>query len=609
MATSVVRNKIGRAAIGVWAQKNRRRWYFREWKFRVEYREPTLTWKDVYRCLQIEQLRETILLYPLRGKYHLAASGSVVSGPQGSRFGRSPQLRITQIGRDPEEDKFEVSPTDLPRRERLLLGKYYSFLSNLDAPRQRTPTATWATLMADLVGNPLDLPLSSTSSYTDADTIPSALDNPPMQIHFSDLISCGVVLGMELRSSDLHRPAIHMTGAYCNIISQEQGGVGVIARYTCKPNHVHEMQTCLPTEIHTLVSTAKGYLRIGDAGAHMTDWGYNSVDALFAINLRRAATEDWCQMSVMDSFRSLCEGDADIQWRKRWSQPATTRVGFLLTHCGNPAVANSFPHSLLQEWNPVDRNLAGQRACHLINQGVGFIDSPPAFCSLLHAKHVVRNSYKLANNWGAEHGGIRGWAMSSGAEFVKRASECWIVPRQAEEVPILPDLRRVLEEGDFGPEWGRKHSAKSFDEENKRWMPTAETLCWIEIMMLDSWIARRVDLMILGQTDEASVPVDSKTAKHNAFVAMGADDEPKGKTTGWKRSRSSFIRQYLARLADGGIRAAGWEQMPVGWPDDWAVLDAVLSLRAVLMATRFELLYNTDIFLKLQEFDPMIRMA
>jgi hypothetical protein len=29
----------------------------------------------------------------------------------------------------------------------------------------------------------------------------------------------------------------------------------------------------------------------------------------------------------------------------------------------------------------------------------------------------------------------------------------------------------------------------------------------------------------------------------------------------------------------------------------------------VLMATRFELMYNTDVFLELQRFDPMIQMA
>ncbi|KAJ7697835.1 hypothetical protein B0H17DRAFT_1130114 [Mycena rosella] len=108
-------------------------------------------------------------------------------------------------------------------------------------------------------------------------------------------------------------------------------------------------------------------------------------------------------------------------------------------------------------------------------------------------------------------------------------------------------------------------------------------------------------------------------AKIAAFVAVGGPDDAKGRTTGWKRSRSQFIRLYLARLADGiigedGTRIgvscpAGWEGMERGEPTDWAMLDAVLSLRAAVMATRFELLSNTDVFLELQEFDPMIRMA
>ncbi|KAJ7697852.1 hypothetical protein B0H17DRAFT_1130132 [Mycena rosella] len=374
-----------------------------------------------------------------------------------------------------------------------------------EAPRDHLTTATWVMMMAALVGNPLDLARLMPSSYFDADTIPSALDNPPMHIHFSDLIACGVTLDMKVIHADLRRPAIHMTGEYCNIMSQEQSGVGIIARYTCKPDHVHHLQTCLRSELHTLVTVAKGYLRVGDAGAHMTDWGYNSVDALFAIHLAQVPpTQEWCQMAVMDTFRPRCEGNGDIQWSGNWNDPATTRVGFLLTHCGNSAVANSFPHSLLSEWPTPDRIVAGQSACNAVNQGIGFIEAPHNFCSLLHSHDVVMNAYKLANNWGAEFGGIRGWSMSTLAEFVKKASECWIVDSQVNQVPVLPTLRRLLEQGEFSPEWGRKYSAKmiTFDQEAKGWVPRAETMCWIQIMLLDTWIAAK-----MGNVRSDQIPV------------------------------------------------------------------------------------------------------
>ncbi|KAJ6564175.1 hypothetical protein B0H19DRAFT_1140488 [Mycena capillaripes] len=631
MATSSVRNKVGRAAIGVWVRHNKRSWNFREWKVRVEYLQPSLTWKNVEACLERQKLEDHLLLSPFKGKYQLAESHSMVSGAQGTRYRRSPELVLTRIGGDIEGARSTVSIESLNRTERGALAKYHKFLADRDAPRERPCMATWVDLMAAVVGNPLHLArVTSKPFLIDADTIPSSLDTPMMPIHFSDLISCGVALDMEMRDCDLHKPSIHMTGQYCNIMSQEQSGVGTIARYTCKPNHVHHLQACTPSEVNALLRTAKGYIYVGDACAHMTDWGYNSVDTLFQLVCNREPLddEDWFQMGVMSSFRSSCEGDTDIQWKGRWNQPATTRVGFLLTHCGNPAIINSFTHSLLKEWSHAERTIAGHMASDIINTTIGFIESPPDFCSSLHSKGVVMNSYKLANNWGAEHGGIRGWSSSCGAEFVKKASECWSVAKQSEHVPILPNLRPLLEQGELGPEWGKTYNATTLDRDEKSWRPRADTLCWIQIMLLDTWIARQVDLMMLGVTEEAAVPVDSNTANICAFVAVTSDDQAKGRTTGWKRCRAWFIRYYLARLANGrspiegespvgvscmssggGIGLAGWDAMPKGEASDWATVDAVLTLRAVVMATRFELMHNTDVFLELQEFDPMIRMA
>jgi hypothetical protein len=92
----------------------------------------------------------------------------------------------------------------------------------------------------------------------------------------------------------------------------------------------------------------------------------------------------------------------------------------------------------------------------------------------------------------------------------------------------------------------------------------------------------------------------------------------------WKRSRVTFTMYYLERLAVGvggrgtscmtpdGERldsSRGWSHMPVGRASDWADVDAVLTLRAVVMMARLELMKNSDALLDLQEMDPMLQMA
>ncbi|KAJ7834490.1 hypothetical protein B0H13DRAFT_1653253 [Mycena leptocephala] len=551
MASSILRSKVGRAAIGPWAKRNRLRLNLSEFKIRQEYLEPVLTWERVVACLRAQKIAEQLFVASLQDRFRVGTSSGVAIGARGARYSRPPQLHLTRPGDEAQE---EVSLASLSWVDRMAVKKHSKILANLYNARHAVSIASWSNMMATLVGNQLYLAGSTSSdpddtavrftpqslSYRDADTIPSTLDNPLMAVHFTNLISVGAALGMEVRSYNLHMPALHMSGQYCSIVSQEHSGVGIIARYTYSPDHVHHLQTCTPGEVDNLVKIAKGYLRIGDAGAHMTDWGYNSVDALFSILESRAGTEDWHQMEVGEQFRQQCEGDADIQWGERWSRPATTRVGFLLTHCGNPAVANSFPHSLLNEWPITDRASASRAAYKLIDDGIGIIEAPRDLPSSLNSADVVMNEYKLANNWGAEHGGIRGWSMSSGAEFVKRVSCCWKVDSQAEPVPILWDLRPLLQQGDLSPEWGRTYTSnrKRFSDEQSGWKADAITLCWIQCMMLDTWIARRVDLLMLGVTDEASVPVDSATAKDFARKAVEGGDKSKGKTTGWKRCRT-----------------------------------------------------------------------
>ncbi|KAJ7132425.1 hypothetical protein C8R44DRAFT_664842 [Mycena epipterygia] len=625
MATSILRSKIGRAVIGVWADANKRRGFdFSEYKIRVTYLEPTLTWERVEECFERQNRDESAILSQLLDRYSIGSSVGVRKMiAQGTKFVKPLELVLRPKG--DRETQNTVPFDSLPPADRRLVRKYEQLIRDRDQPRRMPCTATWSNMMAALVGNPLDL-THGLSSYRDADSIASTLDNPTMHIHFSDLVACGTVLDMEVMSVDLHKPKLQMSGRHCNITTQELSGVGVIARYSCEPNHLHLLEFCKADEIHALVMMAKGFVKIGDFRANMTAWGYNSVDAVFEAIITRAETEDWSQNGLTtDAVRKRLEGDTDIQWGGKWSAPATTRVGFLLTACGNPAVANSFPHSLLTEWPDSARHLVSRTAWNLINQGVGFIESPPHLCASLNSKRVVQNHYKLTKKGGAESGGVRGWSMGTGAEFVRQVSDCWIVAGQTEQVPILAELHKLIEEGHLSVEWGKGYNA-NLNRNSKEFKAQADNLCWLQCMMLDTWIARQIDLLILKDADEAAVPVDVATANKCAAMAVSDTDHAKGRTTGWKKSRCKFTRYYLARLADGiswedgrvgascmspngGIGAAGWDGMPVGKPEDWATLDAVLSLRAVLMATRFELMYNTDVFLELQRFDPMIQMA
>ncbi|KAF7357603.1 hypothetical protein MSAN_01356700 [Mycena sanguinolenta] len=674
LATATVRSKVGRAAIGRWATHNRRRWNLWEYKVHDEYLEPTLTWDAVCKCLHSQQKKGEAVIWSLRGRYAARISSAIVVGPQGDQFSQAPRLELTRWG---DESQTEVPLSALSRADRRQVQDYNRTLAMRARARQTTSSASWSNMMAALVGDSsvfaapsdavveiedndiapetshlmaklLSTPRKQTiaklttklrrklveghrdAAYRDADTIPSLLDSPTMDIHMSDLVACGLALDAEIIRADLHRPVIHMTGKHCSITSQEESGVGIIARYRAKPGHVHDFLGCTATEAEMLVDFAKGYLRIGDAQAYMTDWGYNSVDKLFEIALRRSQSEDWEQMAVMPEYTPYCEGDQDHQWRDNWSSPKTPLVGFLMTVCGNPAVANSFPHTLLREWTDSERTAIGQRVCQYIDQEIGFIDAPTNFLVNLRSAGVFMANFKLANDWGAEHAGIHGWSMSSGTEFVKRVSECWSVSGQSEQVPIMPALRNLLEDGRLNLDWAKAYNSKMATKNQREGRVKAGTLCWIQIMMLDTWIARQVDLLILKDSDEAAIPVDLKTAKERAKPSDMSGDE-KRKTTGWKRCRSRFIRLYLARLADGividsdpdgpqsvgvscmspggGLGATGWEGMETGDGKDWAELDAVLTLRAVLMATRMELMYNTDVFLALRDFDPMIRMA
>ncbi|KAJ7059766.1 hypothetical protein C8F01DRAFT_1145587 [Mycena amicta] len=469
--------------------------------------------------------------------------------------------------------------------------------------------------------------------YVDADTIPSALDSPLIHIHLSDLICFAVALDVDINqdSVDPQVPKVQMTGSHCSFESSLQSGVGVVVRYTSKPGQAHRIQNCTADEAEVLIKVARGYLRVGDYSMHTTDWGYNSVDKLLEISLSNGEDDSkWQQILVGKALLPYSEGDDDARWTGHWTAPKTPRVGLLMGCCGNPAVANGFPHSLLSTWSDSERKIANRRAFEYISgaHGPGFIEMPEhVFLAMYQSRDVFMSDFKLANNWGAEHGGVRGWCMTPLTDFVRRVSDHWEVESQSAQVPILGELLGLLRDNQLDLDWARTHNAKVAIRDEAQGRVKAGTLFWLQVMMLDSWIALHVDLLVEGESHEPAVPVDAPTARACAAKLEGATHG----STGWKRARSTFLRRYLARIADGVLRQtedgkppssvgvscmspdgdigpSGWDGME-GDAQAWATLDAVLTLRSVLMTNRFLLMNNTDTLWKCHFHDPIMRMV
>lgn len=229
------------------------------------------------------------------------------------------------------------------------------------------------------------------------------------------------------------------------------------------------------------------------------------------------------------------------------------------------------------------------------------------------------DEYKTASNYGCQLGGIRGWLCTNLAEFTLRVSRLWQSEPTTGDynpVPIVPQLYSLVTTGALSKEWREGYQMP--EGLKKSWKLPATAMLWFQITLLDTWIARHVDI-IIGETamPEMSVPAEFRTAELCAKATTVLDQ-----STGWNPPRLRFCRLYLARLANGvgktgpsfmsktklEDRLMGWNQMPVGAPEQWLIIDAVLSLRAVLMHTRYMLLKDSSSLLSMK-FDPMLLLA
>ena len=374
-----------------------------------------------------------------------------------------------------------------------------------------------------------------------------------------------------------------------------------------------------------LLRTAHGTIQIGDSLADIADWGFNAVDHIFSIAHRAVKSDDWEEVDIQDVMSQI-QPDSSTRWKGKWSKPTVPVLPFILSLCSNMAVGNAFPHQNLKTWAKTERKTASQIAFQHIQDGIGFVEAPTTLFKIMRAKQLdllIMDDFKTANNWGCESGGMRGWLVTDFAEFADRLSNCWEVRGMVEAVPILPHFKPLFASGGLNEEWGKRYNANLGNEDKgEGWRMRANTLLWLQITMFDTWIARKVELIMTGVSNaDVSVPVDKDTAAKAALMARNK----KLFATRWKKSRLAFARLYLARLADGiGGKAAscmtesgeklrpetGWDNMKSGSKaKDWADIDAVLTIRAVVMAVRLELMKDSTALLDLKDLDPMVQLA
>lgn len=613
-SSATARGKVNTAAIGGWAAKNHYRWNWREWKLRVYYARPSLTAKQVITWhKQALKSRLEHVAELSRGGFTATEHITVAGGAHGLRAEGGPKLMLYRAG---TENQKPVSPASLPRRHRAAASALQdSFVKS--STRPHPCKATWCNLMNDLG---FDLRLAPGEGMLDADVISSSLDAPTMEIRLSDVICCGFLLDMTVVTADPLSRIVAMTGDHCNITTRHHSDAGLVTRYSGMAHgELSPINQSNPLELDMLLNTARGYLQVGDSLAPFTDFGYNSTDMLFDVALSMADGMEWQQITLGEIVAPLLEGDSHVRWSKKWINPFVPVVPFLLAICSNMGVANAFPHEHLSSWTTNHRSAALLAAFDIVDKGSGVVLAPVDLLKVMKDTKIdilVMDNYKTVNNWGCEYGGMRGWLTTSLAEFTLRISKCWTVEAVSGAVPILPQLIPFLSTGTLDCEWGKNYNLDP--DEGHHWRMTTNSLLWLQIMMLDTWIAHRVDIIMGGGGGivEVSVPAVLETAERCARAASQLAE-----TTAWKPARLKFTRHYLKRLAEGvdgkgascmstlGDRhgpGGGWGGMAEGKLNDWIAVDAVLTLRAVLMATRLEMMKDSSILWQLRRLDPVV---
>jgi hypothetical protein len=417
-----------------------------------------------------------------------------------------------------------------------------------------------------------------------------------------------------------------MTGRHCSLVSKYQDGIGMLSRYTPMAyNNQPAVRRASDQEAQILCETADGMIYIGDCMMIITSWGYNSLDAIFKHVLRECQNNIWQEMPLKDFLRAA-EGDSSLSFGGRWADPPTPIIALLMAMCGNVGVAAAFPHDTIRGWEDSMVANATREAFSTLVDTPGFAIAPhDIFHRISEALEdiMVMDEYKTVNNYGCQFGGIRGWLSTNLSEFTLRMSRIW--PQEHDPnlaihpVPLLPRLFAVLQAGALSKEWGERYNHRQ--EEGNGWKLPVNSLLWMQISLLDTWLARHIDIMVGGTAmPEQSVPANISAAEQCAKAARQVLKQ----STGWNPPRLRFCRMYLAKLANGvdgkgpsfmstgevfADKKMGWTGMPTGTPEVWMIADAVLTLRAACQHTRFMLMKDSSPLLRMRNFDPVLLLA
>ncbi|CAG7845912.1 SubName: Full=Uncharacterized protein {ECO:0000313/EMBL:CCA77964.1} [Serendipita indica DSM 11827] len=613
------RSKCSTAAIGAWADKNTQFW--RPWKGKIyiKYAQLDITTQRFLDALGSQGLEREAHLAVLKN-YQVTEQTPVFETKHGKMVGGPPQLILARKGTEEIEPTL---PNTLRGAERVAADALVAEKKRLYSPTPPTK-ATWCALLCDLG---LDLQkLSGTGEFIEADTIPSVLDAPPIHMRMSDLIHFGLLLEMKIVEADELKRILNMTGRYCSLVSKHQDGVGMLCRYTGNLIGTQPAVKRISTqEARMLCETADGMIYIGDCMMPITSFGFNSLDAIFKHVIRECKQNAWQEVDLKDLPRST-ERDG-LGYGGKWANSPTPITGLLMAIAGNVGVGNSFPHETIKAWTDPMRREAVVNAFQTLQGQPGFTVAPRDIFQRICESGtdlMVMDEFRTVNNYGCQFGGIRGWLSTNMAAFTLKMSSLWIYePRydhqRFEPVPLLHQLFPVLQAGSLCKTWGENYSFNP--EEGNGWRLPVSSLLWLQISLLDTWLARHVD-MIIQETamPEVSVPAGLESAKLCAKSAS----EVLTQSTAWNPPRLRFCRMYLARLAGDvhgrGVsfmsnapayvdRKEGWKNMPIGSPDEWLMADAVLTLRAALQHTRFMLMMDSSALLRLQKFDPSLLLA
>jgi hypothetical protein len=618
-SSTATRAKVNRAAMGAWANRNKYGWLFWEWRLRIQYARPECSAKRyVERKGQRSEKQKAKAISTL-SEYDLTWVSDVVdaSRPNLGLHQCNMRLIITRRG---DETQTSIPLLKLTRHQRTAVTLLETEMKKSQA-RVSPCKATWCNLMTDLGMDPLDL---EGDEYVDADTISTALETPTMYIQMSDVISFGFLLDMELSKFSVRERVVDMIGRHCNITTHYQQGVGMLTRYSGLAPRVPNptASSCSSKELSILLRTAHGVIQVGDSLAPIASWGFNSVNRICEEAQKLIKSKEWEEVDIRGVMQEI-ESDSSVRWLGKWSSLTFPVLPFVLSLCSNMAVANAFPHQYLTQWTAIRRAKAFQAASLHITRKVRFLEVPTTVLETMERDNIIiSDDFKTAPNWGCEYGGLRGWLTTNFLEFTVMMSKCWPDWGKTDELPVISHLLPLLVNGELDAQWGRQFNANEGNEENRGRRMRVNSLLWLQITMMDTWIARKVETIMTGCASfDVRVPVDVKFATQAASMTGNMLH-----TSGWKASRISFTRHYLARLTEGidGVvvgymsgsysdekfdAAKRWDGMPVGKASDWADLDAVLTLRAITMLTRLELMKDSSALLQLKHLDPMIQIA